>query len=123
CGGRAGPVQEAVESSALPQPRPGRLRRERLAKVAGAQLPDNRVAGSLKGLGLGVEEHAEGWTVTPPSWRFDLAIEADLIEEVLRILGFDAVQESPKRLPMRFGRLAETRINERSLLDALTARG
>src|SRR5690606_30318670 len=90
CGGRAGAVQEAVEPSALPRPRPVRLRRERLAKVAGAELPDARVAGSLKGLGLGVEDHAEGWTVTPPSWRFDLAIEADLIEEVLRILGFDA---------------------------------
>ena len=78
---------------------------------------------SLTGLGLAVATDAQGWTVTPPSWRFDLAIEADLIEEVLRIIGFDAVQESPKRLPQRFGRFPESRISERALLDTLTARG
>jgi phenylalanyl-tRNA synthetase beta chain len=123
CGGKAGPVREAVEPSALPQPKPVRLRRARLARVAGAEFEDQRVVGALKGLGLGVADDADGWTVTPPSWRFDLSIESDLIEEVLRIIGFDAVRESPKRLPQRFRRLHETRIGERALLDVLTARG
>ncbi len=123
CGGTAGPVGEAVSEPHLPRRRPVRLRRTRLALVTGAQIADERVRASLAGLGLVVEADADGWTVTPPSWRFDLAIEADLIEEVLRIIGFDQVQESPKRLPQRFGRLLESRISERAVLDALTTRG
>jgi phenylalanyl-tRNA synthetase beta chain len=70
-----------------------------------------------------VTTQAGGWLVAPPSWRFDIAIEADLIEEVLRIVGFDAVQEQPTRLPQRFARRSEAQLDERSLLDALTGRG
>lgn len=123
CGGKAGPVQEAVEPAALPRRTGVRLRRERLAQLTGAQIPDARVAASLTGLGMQVQAATDGWQVTPPSWRFDIAIEADLVEEVLRIVGFDAVQESPRRLPQRFARRSETQIDERALLDALTGRG
>jgi phenylalanyl-tRNA synthetase beta chain len=123
CGGKAGPVGEAVSEAALPQRQPVLLRRSRLALLAGANIADSRVTASLTGLGLGVAPHAEGWMVTPPSWRFDLAIEADFIEEVLRIVGFDAVEEAPMRLPQRFARRSESRIDERAVLDALTARG
>jgi phenylalanyl-tRNA synthetase beta chain len=123
CGGQAGPVAESVDAKSLPQRRPVRLRRSRLALLSGAQIADERVVASLTGLGLAVSADADGWTVTPPSWRFDLSLEADLIEEVLRIIGFDAVPETPKRLPQRFARRSESCINERALLDALTARG
>jgi phenylalanyl-tRNA synthetase beta chain len=123
CGGEAGPVAESVDAKHLPQRKPVRLRRSRLALLTGTNIPDDRVVGSLTGLGLAVSPDEDGWTVTPPSWRFDLAIEADLIEEVLRIVGFDFVKESPKRLPQRFRRSSESRINERALLDALVARG
>lgn len=123
CGGRAGPVRETVAAAALPPRQPVLLRRARLAQLTGANIDDARVAASLTGLGLAVEPRADGWLVTPPSWRFDLAIEADFIEEVLRIVGFDAVQESPMRLPQRFARRSESRIDERAVLDALTARG
>jgi phenylalanyl-tRNA synthetase beta chain len=123
CGGKAGPVREAVGESQLPRRPPVLLRRARLALLAGASIADERVAGSLAGLGIEVAAHAEGWLATPPSWRFDLNIEADLIEEVLRIVGFDAVQEAPMRLPQRFTRRSESRIDERALLDAVTARG
>jgi len=123
CGGRAGQVHETVTPAGLPPRKPVLLRRARLAQLTGAHIPDARVSGSLTGLGLAVATHAEGWMVTPPSWRFDLAIEADFIEEVLRIVGFDAVQESPMRLPQRFARRSESRIDERAVLDALTVRG
>ncbi len=123
CGGRAGPVQEVVDEHALPPRPPVLLRRPRLALLSGAQIPDRDVEKCLTGLGMQVASHAEGWLVTPPSWRFDISIEADLIEEVLRIVGFDAVQERPTRLPQRFARHSESRLDERVLLDALTARG
>lgn len=123
CGGSAAAVQEAVVEHALPRRQPVLLRRARLAMLTGAAITDERVTASLTGLGLSVAPHAEGWLVTPPSWRFDLTIEADLIEEVLRIVGFDAVQEAPRRMPQRFIRRSESRIDERAVLDALTARG
>ncbi len=99
------------------------LRRERLALLSGARIADADVERSLRGLGMQVTAQAAGWLVAPPSWRFDIAIEADLIEEVLRIVGFDAVQEQPTRLPQRFARRSESLLDERALLDALTGRG
>ncbi len=116
CGGKAGPVLEAVEQSALPQRVPVLLRgRDRLALLTGARIADARVAASLAGLGMHLVAHPQGWQVTPPSWRFDIAIEADLVEEVLRIVGFDAVEERPTRLPQRFARRSESLVDERAL--------
>jgi phenylalanyl-tRNA synthetase beta chain len=123
CGGRAGPVQEVADPASLPHRAPVLLRRERLALLSGASIADSDVVRSLAGLGMLVAPAPAGWMVTPPSWRFDIAIEADLIEEVLRIVGFDAVEERPTRLPQRFPRRSEAIIDERALLDALTARG
>ncbi|MET0282561.1 MAG: phenylalanine--tRNA ligase subunit beta [Steroidobacteraceae bacterium] len=123
CGGEAGPVQEAVSAGHLPVRAPVVLRRARLALLSGAQIADHDVEHSLRGLGMRVTAQQDGWLVVPPSWRFDISIEADLIEEVLRIVGFDAVQEQPTRLPQRFARRSETQLDERALLDALTGRG
>jgi phenylalanyl-tRNA synthetase beta chain len=123
CGGKAGPVQEAVDQSALPARNPVLLRRDRLALLTGANIADAQVEGALRGLGMQLASHPQGWQVEPPSWRFDIAIEADLVEEVLRIVGFDAVQERPTRLPQRFARRSESAIDERAALDALAARG
>jgi phenylalanyl-tRNA synthetase beta chain len=123
CGGKAGPVQEAVDQAALPARNPVLLRRDRLALLTGARIQDAQVEGSLTGLGMRVTSHPQGWQVEPPSWRFDIGIEADLVEEVLRIVGFDAVEESPTRLPQRFARRSESAIDERATLDALAARG
>jgi phenylalanyl-tRNA synthetase beta chain len=123
CGGQAAAVSEVTAAGALPVRTPVVLRRARLAMLTGADIADARVAQSLSALGMNVVAHPLGWSVTPPSWRFDIAIEADLIEEVLRIVGFDAVKEQPRRLPQRFARRSEAHIDERALLDALTARG
>jgi phenylalanyl-tRNA synthetase beta chain len=123
CGGKAGPVHEVVEPAALPQRVPVTLRRERLALLCGAQIADSQVEACLTGLGMQVSGHGQGWQVVPPSWRFDIDIEADLIEEVLRLVGFEAVQEQPRQLPQRFVRRSESSIDERVLLDALASRG
>ncbi|MEO6080674.1 MAG: phenylalanine--tRNA ligase subunit beta [Steroidobacteraceae bacterium] len=123
CGGEASAVAEVVHAPALPARDPVMLRRQRLAMLTGADIADVRVQRCLSALGMQVAPHLHGWMVTPPSWRFDIAIEADLVEEVLRIVGFDAVQEAPKRLPQRFARRSEALIDERALLDTLIARG
>ena len=121
-GGKPGPVQEAVLAQHLPQPQPVILRRARLARVLGTQVADAEVARILTALGLAVQAVAEGWQVTPPARRFDLAIEEDLIEEIARIHGYDAI---PATLPGGSTRLiapSESRSSEHDLRRQLVAR-
>ena len=68
------------------------LRRERLARVLGASVPDAEVARILRGLGLEVTPAGDGWDVIAPTFRVDLLREADLIEEVGRHFGFDKLE-------------------------------
>jgi len=95
-GGKAGPVVEAVRAHDLPAHAPVPLRRARLARVLDLSVADADVERILVSLGLAVETTADGWRGTPPSWRFDLAIEEDLIEEVVRVYGYERV---PMRAP------------------------
>ncbi|GHB98206.1 phenylalanine--tRNA ligase subunit beta [Thermomonas carbonis] len=121
-GGAPGPVIEAVLPEFLPQPQPIPLRRERLARVLGTQVTQAEVSRILNALGLAVEANAEGWRVTPPARRFDIAIEEDLIEEIARIHGYDAI---PTTLPGGATRLvspSETRSSEHDARRQLVAR-
>lgn len=87
-GGEPGPVVEAVKQ--LPQVSPVKLRRKRIEDLLGMQFPDTEVLDILARLGLQqIAQDGEGWTFTVPSWRFDIAIEADLIEELARVHGYN----------------------------------
>jgi phenylalanyl-tRNA synthetase beta chain len=122
-GGSPGPVTEAVLPGALPQPQSIVLRRARLARVLGTQVADAEVERILHALGLGVSAHAEGWQVLAPTRRFDLAIEEDLIEEIARIHGYDAI---PATLPGGATRIAapsESRVEDAGVRRQLAARG
>ncbi len=122
CGGAAGPVVEAALPEHLPQPQPITLRRQRLSRVLGLHVPDARVERILTALGLEVASCEGGWSVTAPSRRFDIAIEEDLIEEVARIHGYDAI---PTTLPSGASRLAapsEARVDGGDLRRHLAAR-
>ncbi len=95
CGGQPGPVVEAVSTAHLPARKPVRLRSARAARVIGIHLDAERIEGILKGLGLAVERQGEDFLVTPPSFRFDIEIEEDLIEEIARIYGYDNIPSQP----------------------------
>jgi phenylalanyl-tRNA synthetase beta chain len=121
-GGAPGPVVEAVLPEHLPQPRSVPLRRTRLARVLGVVVDDVQVDRILRALGLEVVADADGWQVTPPTRRFDIAIEEDLIEEIARIHGYDAI---PTTLPGGATRVAaqgETVVDEATVRRQLAAR-
>ena len=122
-GGKAGPASIERSDEHMPTRRPVTLRRKQLARLLGIGFDDARVHASLKGLQMDVEPTQEGWRVTPPAHRFDIAIEADLIEEVARIVGYQAIPEADAQVPQRFGSLPSARPSERDLLEALALRG
>jgi len=95
CGGAAGPIGETV--AALPQRRPIRLRGERAAKIIGVPFSDDQVASLLKRLQLPNAHSTGEFTVTPPSHRFDLEIEEDLVEELARLHGYDNIPSRPPK--------------------------
>ncbi|MCY3816715.1 MAG: phenylalanine--tRNA ligase subunit beta [Gammaproteobacteria bacterium] len=94
-GGKPGPVVDSVSEKDLPQRRAIDLRRRRLSALLGVALPDGDVSAMLRRLTMAVEETEAGWRVTPPSFRFDLAEEADLVEEIARVHGYENIPETP----------------------------
>jgi phenylalanyl-tRNA synthetase beta chain len=122
-GGQPGPVTEAVSTEHLPRRDAVSLRRARVPRLLGITIDDADVERILGTLGMSVVANPEGWSVTPPGWRFDIAIEEDLIEEVARIHGYDRI---PVRAPA--GELAptipsESRLADSRLRQSLASRG
>ena len=98
CGGAAGPVVEA--SADMPARNPVRLRTARAASVLGLPLSAGQIGGLFAGLGLPFTRDGDDFLVTPPSWRFDLEIEEDLIEEIARLHGYDNIPAPAPRGPL-----------------------
>jgi len=99
------------------------LRRERLARLLGELVPDRDVEDILRRLGMEVEPAAAGWQVRPPAFRFDIAIEADLIEEVARIHGYDRIAPRQGNQRSRLGEASATRVGTDALRAVLVQRG
>ncbi len=89
CGGEAGPITEA--RGELPEHPPVRLRTARVKKVLGLAFSADEIAALLGRLALPFVREGDDFIVTPPSYRFDMEIEADLIEEVARLHGYDNI--------------------------------
>jgi phenylalanyl-tRNA synthetase beta chain len=122
-GGAAGPVAVTQSATDLPLRVPVKLRDKQLARLLGVDVPRERVASTLAALQMQVRPEANGWQVTAPAYRFDIGIEADLIEEVARIVGFDAIPEAHTLAPQQFRALPEQVPSEGSVLETLAARG
>lgn len=90
CGGQAGEVSEALGE--LPARNPVKLRVQRVQRVLGSNIDAGEITQILSRLGFSAEGNGEAFMVTPPSYRFDMAIEEDLIEEVARVHGYEQIQ-------------------------------
>ncbi|EJA3103209.1 phenylalanine--tRNA ligase subunit beta [Vibrio vulnificus] len=123
CGGEVAPVV-AVESEAeLPKPNKVALRRTKLDNLLGHHIADIDVVEILERLGMTVETTSEGWVAVAPTWRFDIAIEQDLVEEVGRIYGYDNIPNQNPTAALKMHDHQEANIPLKRVRDLLVDRG
>ena len=121
-GGQAGPVIEMVSPEHLPHLPSIQLRRERIKRILGIALPDGDVVEILERLGMDVVATADGWHVVPPSYRFDIRIEVDLIEELGRVWGYNNLPTHLPQLEASTATRSESQLPVMTLKQALIHR-
>ena len=123
CGGEPGPTVDTVAN--LPQRKAVRMRVARAQRVIGVPILADEMAEIFGRLGLACERTGTGndevIAVTPPSYRFDIAIEEDLIEEVARLYGFERIPANPPRAPAAMRALPESRRSLHAIRALLAA--
>ncbi|HDS6455240.1 TPA: phenylalanine--tRNA ligase subunit beta [Morganella morganii subsp. morganii] len=97
CGGEPGEIIEVVSEADLPKAATITLTRNKLDRLIGHYVDDAQVTDILTRLGCDVKISQDQWLVTAPSWRFDMKIEEDLVEEVARIYGYNNIPDVPLR--------------------------
>lgn len=95
CGGQAGPVIDVTNEATLPKRATITLRREKLDRLIGHHVEDAQVTDILERLGCKVSFANDTWQAVAPSWRFDMEIEEDLVEEVARVYGYNNIPNVP----------------------------
>ncbi len=120
CGGRCAPINHAVGD--LPPANQVALRLARAEKVLGVSLDATQVETILDNLGLAPEASGNGFTVTAPSFRFDIEIEEDVIEEVARVYGYEHIPSEPPRGSLAMIKRPETQQPRFAVYQALAAR-
>jgi phenylalanyl-tRNA synthetase beta chain len=123
CGGQAGPLQETISQADLPQPIVIDLRRQRISRVLGIQLIDEEVVTILQRLGMQVKPNSAGWQVTVPSYRFDLNIEVDLLEELARLYGYHHLPASKPHTTLNLILPSEQHLSPTRIRTALVDKG
>jgi phenylalanyl-tRNA synthetase beta chain len=122
-GGRPGPITIIENKNYLPSNEAIPLRHDRLESVLGLSLNPGVVESSLGLLKMTLQKQDNGWLVIPPKFRFDLAIEEDLIEEVGRMVGYDSLPLIPEIGARQLGLATEKCVSEDRIVDRLIDRG
>ena len=110
-GGKPGPVIEVADKNTLPKTTAIKLGRDRIKRVLDLMLTDSEVETILQSLGMEIHKDANGWLVRAPSYRFDINIEADLLEELARIYGYNRIPVRHPVSALKIKAHAEEKIN------------
>jgi phenylalanyl-tRNA synthetase beta chain len=122
-GGQPGPITEVAAEQELPTLAPILLRRARVGRLLGIDIEDATIVDILERLGMVVAANADGWDVTPPSARFDVRIEVDLIEEIGRIYGYANIPASLSSAPVSVAVRPEAEFSLAAAKQLLSHRG
>jgi phenylalanyl-tRNA synthetase beta chain len=119
CGGEPGPTVDLVKR--LPRRKPVRMRVARAQKVLGIAVDAKEIASIFRRLRFNFKNKDKAFVVNPPSYRFDLEIEEDLIEEVARVHGFERIPARPPRAPARMRAQPEAKRSLHELRERFAA--
>ncbi len=122
CGGQTGPVCEQKNESGLSAKPPVAVRLKRLEQLLGMSLEQDEVGGILGRIADSVETTDSGWSVSPPSYRFDIVYEADLVEEVARVKGYANIPTALPRIAPTSITASEDSVGIRQVRQTLIAR-
>lgn len=122
-GGEAGPVIEAAAEQYIPGMPEIELRHPRIKRLLGIDVSKTEVSVMLKSLSMQVTDHADGWLVTAPSYRFDINIEADLIEEIGRMVGYNNIEGTKELAHVQMAGFSETQVAINRIHDVLVEHG
>ncbi|GAA4405165.1 phenylalanine--tRNA ligase subunit beta [Quisquiliibacterium transsilvanicum] len=120
CGGQAAPVDDTI--TGLPERKPVSMRIARARKVIGIEISEAEIAQAFQRLQLPARREGDHFVVTPPSYRFDLQIEEDLIEEVVRLWGYERLPVRPPRASLPMLAQPEARRSRFAVRRAIAAR-
>ncbi|WP_226052938.1 phenylalanine--tRNA ligase subunit beta [Dickeya chrysanthemi] len=123
CGGDAGPVVDVTSEKDLPVRATITLRRDKLDRLIGHVISDEKVSDILNRLGCQVIKTADGWQAVAPSWRFDMEIEEDLVEEVARVYGYNNIPNIPTQAPLKMTQHREADLTLKRVKTLLVDRG
>ena len=121
CGGQAGPIDDQIFN--LPERKAVSMRLTRAEKVIGITLTNEIVSDVFRRLGFDFKQEGDTFTVMPPSYRFDIEIEEDLIEEVARMYGFENIPDTPPVATLKMSVKAEAKRGIHLLRQRLALQG
>jgi phenylalanyl-tRNA synthetase beta chain len=122
-GGSVGPITEITSNASLPTRHVVTLRQQRIEKILGLKISNDDIVEIFQRLGFNVKQLKDGYSVTPPGFRFDIAIEADLIEEIARIYGYNNLPSNKLLMRSELGLAPEGLIELDRVKDLLVDRG
>ena len=124
-GGKPGPITDISATEHLPARTGVTLRASAIEAMLGIEVPADEVTRILKGLGFEVvvDSAAQEWCCTAPSWRFDMGLEADLIEEIARVFGYDKIPTQPVQGASQAGVNSEATASLADIRHRLVSRG
>ncbi len=122
-GGKAGPITDTTSETHLPKNSVVQLRRQRINRLLGIDVSKSEISDMLQRLNMQFETQEDSWQVMPPSYRFDINIEADLIEEIGRLVGYNNIPGSREAAHVKMESYSEQRVDVNRIRDVMVERG
>jgi len=124
CGGKASAINECIDSSTLPKLETILITREKISSVLGFDLDPSWIESKFKFLGFNItKKNNNSWAIIPPSFRFDIRIPADLIEELARLYGYDKVPVKRISVDANISQKSKSKVGSYDISQALVNRG
>ena len=124
CGGKASAINESIEPSTLPKLETILITREKISSVLGFDLDPSWIESKFKLLGFNItKKNNNSWAIIPPSFRFDIRIPADLIEELVRLYGYDKAPVKRLSVEANISQTSQSNVSSYDISQVLVNRG